>query len=109
MTLTSRILVLDEFALRPLEEPGALHSLAHFKEAATRHGFAIVEELDVSARAAPTMEYFAHRIPLWRERLIADLGLTDAHIDELIASGAKYRARYADGTYGYRLLRLEHR
>lgn len=107
-TLSSRVVVLDEFALQPLDEPG-LHSLSDFKAAAARHGFSVVEELDVSAKAAPTMEYFAHRIPLWRDRLIADLGLTDAHIDDLIASGAKYRARYAGGAYGYRLSRLEHR
>lgn len=106
-TLTSNVIVLDEFALRPLEDPGALHARAPFLDAAEQHGFAISEELDLSARAAPTMRYFADRIPLFRDRLMADLGLTPAHIEELIVSGARYRERYADGTYGYRLLRFE--
>lgn len=104
--LTSRVVVLDEFALRPIDEAGALHSIARFREAAWRHGFAIEEELDLSAKAAPTMAYFTNRIPEYRERLIADLGITDAQIEHLIDNGVRYRQRYADGTYGYRLLRL---
>jgi hypothetical protein len=104
-TLADDVLVLDEFALRPVDGPG-LHALSDFLDAAARHGYEVVEHLDLSAQAAPTMEYFATRIPRYRGRLIADLGLTDAHVDELIASGARYRELYANGTYGYRLLRL---
>lgn len=104
-TLSDDVLVVDEFALRPLDSPG-LHALSSFLEAAAQHGYAVVEDLDLSSKAAPTMEYFAARIPRYRERLIADLGLTDAQIDELLASGARYRALYANGTYGYRLLRF---
>lgn len=105
--LAPRVIVLDEFALQPLDEEGALHSLTGFLEAATRYGFRVTEELDVSAKAAPTMDYFTNRIPASRERLIADLGVTDEQIEQLIASGAKYRSRYAEGVYGYRLLVLE--
>lgn len=105
--LAPRVIVLDEFALQPLDEEGALHSLTGFLEAAAGHGFRVTEELDVSAKAAPTMDYFTHRIPAYRERLIADLGVTDEQVEQLIASGAKYRSRYAEGVYGYRLLVLE--
>lgn len=105
--LAPRVIVLDEFALQPLDEEGALHSLTGFLDAAAGHGFRVTEELDVSAKAAPTMDYFTHRIPAYRERLIADLGITDEQIEQLIASGAKYRSRYAEGVYGYRLLVLE--
>jgi methyltransferase family protein len=104
-TLTKRVLVLDEFALRPLDTPG-LHARSGFLEAAERHGFGIAEELDLSARAAPTIQYFIDRIPRYREKLIADLGLSDAQVNELIVSGESYVARYADGTYGYRLFDL---
>jgi hypothetical protein len=103
--LTKRVVVLDEFALRPLDGPG-LHSRSDFVEAAARHGFAVVEELDLSARAAPTIQYFIDRIPRYRARLIADLGLTGAQVDDLIVSGENYVAKYGDGTYGYRLLDL---
>jgi hypothetical protein len=102
--LAPRVIVLDEFALRPLHEEGALHSRDEFLAAAARHGFAVTEELDLSAKAAPTMAYFTDRIPAYRTRLIHDLGLTSAQIDELVTSGARYRERYADGTYCYRLV-----
>jgi hypothetical protein len=102
--LAPRVIVLDEFARKPLDEEGALHSLAGFVEAASRHGFRVVEELDLSSKAAPTMDYFTDRIPASRERLIADLGITNEQIEHLIENGVKYRARYADGTYGYWLL-----
>lgn len=105
-TLAPRVLVIDEFALQPLQEEGALHSLAGFKDAAMRHGFRVVEELDLTAKAAPTMDYFTNRIPQYRERLIADLGITNEQVEHLIDNGVKYRARYRDGVYGYRLLDL---
>lgn len=105
--LAPRVIALDEFALQPLDEEGALHSLTGFIEAAARHGFQVTEELDVSAKASPTMDYFTNRIPASRERLIADLGVTNEQIDHLIENGVKYRSRYAEGVYGYRLLVLE--
>ena len=105
-TLTKNVIVLDEFALRPIDEPGALHSRDAFLAAAARHGFAVIEELDLSAKAAPTMAYFTDRIPQYRQRLMRDLGLTDADIDHLVENGVRYRERYANGTYGYRLIRL---
>jgi SAM-dependent methyltransferase len=105
-TLAPRVLVLDEFAAQPLEEEGALHALPEFKDAASRHGFAVTEELDVSAKAAPTMDYFTHRIPAYREKLISDLGVTNEQVDHLIENGVKYRERYAKGVYVYRLLVL---
>jgi hypothetical protein len=105
-TLAPRILVLDEFALKALDEEGALHSLEGFLDAASRHGYRVIDDLDLSAKAAPTMDYFTHRIPQYREKLIADLGITDEQVDHLIENGVKYRARYAEGVYGYRFLDL---
>ncbi len=102
--LAPRVIVLDEFALKPVD---GLHAREAFLAAASRHGFAVEEELDLSQKAAPTMEYFAHRIPAFRDRLISDLGLTDQQVDHLIESGAQYRERYANGTYGYRLFVLK--
>jgi hypothetical protein len=104
--LTSHIVVLDEFALRPVEAPGALHSLSGFLEAAAQNGFRVTEDLDLTEQAAPTIDYFNTRLDRYREPLKRDLGITDAQVDELIASGMRYRTSYADGTYGYRLLQL---
>ena len=100
--LTTFVVVLDEFALRPLDT-GALHSRERFLAAAKKNGFRVEKELDVSAKAAPTIEYFTRRLPSWRERLIQDLGLTSAQVDELIESGKTYADRYRSGEYGYRL------
>lgn len=101
--LAPRVVVLDEFALEPVD---GLHPRAEFLAAAAHHGFTVIEEADLSKQAAPTMDYFADRIPAYRERLITDLGLTEQQVDELVVSGAQYRERYANGIYGYRLFSL---
>ncbi len=105
--LTSHVIVLDEFALRPVDSPGALHSYDAFLAAARQHGFEITEELDLSRKAPPSIDYITTRLPRYRQRLIDDLGLTDAQVDDLIDSGARYRELYDNGTYGYRLLQFK--
>lgn len=107
-TLAPRVIVLDEFALRPLDPPG-LHSLESFLAAAARHAFAVIEDVDLSSKAAPTVQYFLDRIPRYRPRLIDELGLTNEQVDELMVSGERYLQRYRDGDYGYRLLQFERR
>lgn len=102
--LTSHIVVIDEFALQPVDTPGALHSLERFVATAADHDFQKIEELDLSLQAAPTVRYFIDRLPRYRDRLIADLGLTPEQVDELIENGARYHDRYRSGVYGYRLL-----
>lgn len=98
--LTQRVLVLDEFATCAV---GHLHQWSSFVDAAARHGFVIAEELDLTERAAPTIDYFNARYPRYRDRLIADLGIATETIDELIRGGFTYRAAYAAGDYVYRL------
>lgn len=98
--LAPRVIVLDEFSLGD----GPLHPLDGFLRAASSNGFRVVEDIDLSAQAAPTVDYFRIRLPKYRDALIADLGLTDAQVDELIAGGEDYRDRYHSGRYSYRLL-----
>ena len=100
--LAPRVLVLDEFA----NEPGTLHTLDGFLRAAAANGFRVVEDLDLSAKAAPTIDYFQVRYPRYRDALVADLGLTHQQIDELIAGGETYIGKYRSGVYTYRLLDL---
>lgn len=102
--LAPLVIVLDEFAMEPLDTPGALRTHASFLEAAQRHGFEVIEDLDLSTMAPPTVRYFIRRLPAYRERLIADLALTSEQVDELIVSGEKYVERYESGVYAYRLL-----
>lgn len=101
--LTSHVLVLDEFALK---NEGTLHRYDAFVNAARQHGFGIVDEVDYSKNAPPTVEYFMQRIPRYRDALIADLGLTPQQIDDLLASGRSYVDLYRRGVYAYRLLEL---
>jgi SAM-dependent methyltransferase len=97
------VLVLDEFAMRPVD---GLHGYDEFLAAAQRHHFSKTMDEDVSDQAAPTVDYFVPRLPRFRQRLIDDIGVTDAQIDDLIDSGKRYRDRYRCGDYGYRFLRF---
>lgn len=104
--LTSHVIVLDEFALRPVDMPGALHRYDDFIAAAETDGFQKTKELDLSANAPPSIDYFTARLPRYRDRLIEDLGLTGQQVDDLIESGRRYRDLYDSGAYGYRLLQF---
>ena len=101
------IIVLDEFALRRTA-PGRekLHLLEHFVALAERFGFAVIEQLDLSREAAPTLDYLLRVIPRHAETLQRDLGVTAEALAALSASNATYRGKYADGRYGYFLLKL---
>lgn len=100
------VVVLDEFAIRPVEKPGALHRLDHFLASAESQGFRLEEEIDLSRQAAPTIRYFLERLPRHRAALAADLGVSPQEVDGLIESGAAYSDLYQSGAYAYRLLRL---
>ncbi len=100
------ILVLDEFSLRPVQRPGALHRRDEFHGAAERSGFARTEETDLSPRAAPTIDYFLARLPRYRAELGSELGLAGEQLDTLLESGRTYRELYQSGDYGYLFLRF---
>lgn len=101
------IIVLDEFALRRTA-PGRenLHVLEHFVALAGRFGFAAAVQLDLSREAAPTLDYLQRVISRHAETLQHDLGVTEQALAALCAANAAYRGKYADGRYGYFLLKL---
>jgi SAM-dependent methyltransferase len=103
--LTRHVIVLDEFTVRP-EDGVSLHSLDRFLAAARANGFELVEDADVSASAAPTIDYFSQRFPRYRDALKSDLGLTDAQVDSLIDNGVRYRDFYDRGVYAYRVMQF---
>lgn len=102
----ARVVVLDEFALRPVDKPGALHRLDGFLAAAEHEGFRLEKDLDLSRQAMPTIDYFLERIPRYRAGIEKELSVEPAQLDALLESGAGYRELYASGAYGYRLLRF---
>lgn len=101
------ILILDEFALRRTA-PGRenLHLLQHFLALAQRHGFAVVEQLDLSRQAAPTLDYLLRVVSRHAAALQRDLGVSAETLAALSAANVTYREKYADGRYGYFLLKL---
>jgi SAM-dependent methyltransferase len=103
--LTRCVLVLDEFAVQSVSS-GSLHSLAGFLAAAASAGFRLVEDVDLSRQAAPTVDYFVTRLPRHRDALVRDLGLSDDSLNDLLQSGHRYRDFHRSGVYGHRLLDL---
>lgn len=101
------IIVMDEFLLRRDDEDARnLHFLDHFLRLAERFGFELVTRLDLSARAAPTVDWLLAGTRLHAVLLKQELGVDDAQLHALDASNIVYRKNYADGRYGYFLLRF---
>ena len=99
------IVVLDEFAIRPVEKPGALHRLDNFLASAASQGFRLEEEMDLSRQAAPTIRYFLDRLPRHRAALLAETGVSPQELDGLIGAAPPIRPLPVRA-YGYRLLRF---
>lgn len=104
------LLIVDEFALRRVDiaEEG-LHLLDDMLALAERLGFELVEQLDLSDMAAPTLDYLLQVTTLQRQRLMDDLSLSAeclAHLDE---SNRLYQEKYACGRFGYALLHFRKR
>ncbi|HEY3052311.1 MAG TPA: hypothetical protein VGK04_02875 [Thermoanaerobaculia bacterium] len=66
--MARHVIVLDEFAVHP---GGSLHHLGSFLDAAADSGFRKMEDVDLSARAAPTIDYFLKRLPGYRGALMS--------------------------------------
>lgn len=101
------LLVLDEVALRPPPSgERGLHLLTDLCDAAAASGFALLEHLDLSSLAAPTVDHLLRMTAALRDELQSQLGVTAQQLDALDRSNEDYRRKYADGRYGYALLRF---
>jgi hypothetical protein len=101
------ILILDEFVLRQSEaESDGLHVLSNVLTLAKRLGFELVEHLDLSSMAAPTLGHLLHITTAHRNRLIQDLALNVEILEQLDESNRNYQKKYAEGRYGYALLQF---
>lgn len=102
------VLILDEFGLNRSEKDlsGALPMRQHVVRQASQSGFGLEELMDLSSSAAPTVDYLLKHIRQYRPQLLAELPVTDEHLDSLIADLEAYRGRYREGRYGYALLQF---
>ena len=102
-----RILLLDEFLGKPSHYDIHLPNLDATRALARECGFSLVEEVDLTAAAAPTVDYLLDRIETRRARLLAELPLSGQQLDDLLAALRQYKSAYADGSCRYALLSLE--
>jgi len=102
------IVIIDEFALRR-DESGRviLHYLPHFLAWAERFGFAVHTRIDLTAQAAPTVDWLLRQLEAHAEDVRRELGHDEEKLAQLLAAHREYQARYRDGRYGYFLLRLQ--
>lgn len=102
------VLIIDEFALRREGEANeGLHLLDNFTQLSARFGFRLIDRLDLSALAAPTLDYWLRVTSLHQQQLCETLELTPVEMARLNNSNRACRQRYADGRYGYGLLLLK--
>lgn len=105
LTSTGELIITDEFALKQdTFAPHALHFIDNVIALATRLGFELVEHRDLSRLAAPTVDYLLQLTDTHRSRLMKDLEVSAAQLDQLNQSNQAYREKYASGHYGYALL-----
>jgi SAM-dependent methyltransferase len=104
------IVVMDEFALaRRGPQDGGLHRLEAFVALARRMGWTLEHDEDVSAQAAGTALAIGRLVERRREALQRELDLAPGVLDELLRSTRTYQRLYAEGVFGYRVLRLRRR
>lgn len=105
LTPSGSVFIIDEFALKCDEIAiRKLHLLNDMVHLAERFGFELIEHLDLSTMAAPTMDYLLQITKIHRQSLIRDLALNDEQLTQLDTSNQMHRKKYISGHYGYALL-----
>lgn len=102
------LIILDEVALKRTEfGHEGLHLLQTLLHLSGCFGFEVLERIDLSAKAAPTLDYLLQVVDKHRERIILDLGCPTEQIDALNASNRRYREKYQEGRFGYAFLHFQ--
>lgn len=103
------LLIMDEVNLRrtPHDEVEGLPFLKYSLAQAQRCGFKLIEHLDLSKKAAPTLDFLLKIIETYHEQILAGLSLHADQLQALIRSLQKYQQKYRDGRYGYGLFSFQ--
>lgn len=104
---SGNLLIIDEFALK-YDSVGIedLHLLNDLVALAERFGFELVEHMDLSAMAAPSLDYLLSVTMTHRHSLMKDLSLSYEQLDQLNESSNAHQKKFASGYYGYALLQF---
>jgi len=95
------ILIADEVSLRRTPKDVASLPLLNYTLAQAQHcGFELSEQVDLSAQAAPFVDYLLWVIEKHRATLLTDV------LDDLLSVLREYQQKYRDGRYGYVLLKF---
>ncbi len=98
------ILVLDQFALRRTDpKESLLHFGEDFVQQAEKQGFYLVEHLDLSTQATPTLDYLLKVLVAHENALTHCLPNAVMELDQLRAAVAANLDRYRQGVLGYAL------
>lgn len=101
------LIVVDEFIDRPdAAYPDHLHVHRTFLASAAAVGFSLIEDIDLGAQAAPTVDSILQFVARHQKRLCAELGVQKSQLEELFEGTERYRQAYSTGRYGYHLLRF---
>lgn len=106
---SGQLLMMGEFLLKndaAIRNPRNLPQLDHMITLAERFGFELVERLDLSASAAPMLDYLLQIIVTHRQRLIRDLLLSHEQLAQLEQSNQVCRDMYNNNQAGYALLQF---
>ena len=109
LTEKGLLLLVDEFSLRRTPSDGieGLPELKYSLAQAKRCGFKLIEHLDLSKSAAPTVDYLLKVIAIHREQLLVELNLSIEQLEGLLSALRLYQQKYFEGRYGYTLLLFE--
>lgn len=105
LELGGKLILLDEVALNRIA-PGeeGLHLLKHLLALAERCGFQLETRLDLSAQAAPTVDFLLEAVEKYRASLEQELGVSPEELEQLNQSNRAYREKYWENHFGYALL-----
>lgn len=101
------LLILDEFSLGDHSHTTSLHLLDNILTLASRFGFQLNSQQDLSALATPTLDYLLRVTQKHGQQLMVDLKLSLEQLNQLDESNRAYKENYIKGRYGYVLLHFE--
>lgn len=104
LTAGGEVLVLDQFALRrTVPQETHLHVGEEFVQQAARHRLGLIEHLDLSAQAGPTLDYILKILSAHDHALQQWLPQSGRELASLREAVSANRQRYRQGLLGYAL------